>query len=55
MYNTKEKEEVPETPQEVAVPSTSSFGSIISKAFGGIILLFGSVLIAKNLKKKNGI
>ena len=56
MYNTKEQEEVPETPgEEVAVPSTSSFGSIISKAFGGIILVIGSVLIAMNLKKKNGI
>lgn len=56
MYNNKEKEEVPETTQEeVAVPSTASFGSIITKAFGGIILIIGSVLITKNLKKKNGI
>lgn len=55
MYNTKENEEVPETPQEVAVPSTGSFGSVVSKAFGGIILLIGSVLIAMNLKKNNGI
>ena len=54
MYNTKEQE-VPVTSEEVAVPSTSSFGGIVSSMMGGIILVIGSVMIAKNLKKKNGI
>ncbi|MBR3162038.1 MAG: hypothetical protein IKF19_04840 [Bacilli bacterium] len=52
MYNTKEQKE---TPKEIAVPSTSSFGNIITSIIGALIFVVGSVVIAINLKKKNGI
>ena len=54
MYNTPKKE-VPQKAEEVAVPSTSSFSTIASSMIGLVILIAGSVLIAKNLKKNNGI
>ncbi len=52
MYNTKEQEE---TPEEIAVPSTGSFDTVVTSVMGGIILIAGSAVIAKNFKKKNGI
>ena len=54
MYNTKEQE-TPEVAEEVAVPSTSSFETVVSSFIGFVVVGAGSVLIAKNLKKKNGI
>ena len=51
MYNTK----TVVSGEEIAVPSTGSFTTTISTLFGTIVLISGSVLIAKNLKKKNGI
>ena len=50
MYNSKDNKDTPA--QEVEVPSTSSFKTLASSMIGGIVLLVGSVLIAKNLKKK---
>ncbi|MEE3342742.1 MAG: SpaA isopeptide-forming pilin-related protein [Bacilli bacterium] len=53
VYNTKEV--VPQKAEEVAVPSTGSFSTIASSMIGLIVLMMGSVLIAKNFKKNNGI
>lgn len=48
MYNTPVKE----TPkEEVAVPSTGSNKTIASSMVGALIIIIGSVLITKNLKK----
>lgn len=54
MYNTPVKEETPtpETPtEEVAVPSTGSNKTIASSMIGALIIIIGSVLITKNIKK----
>ena len=53
MYNSKDNKDTPA--QEVEVPSTGSFKTLASSMIGGIVLLVGSVLIAKNVKKKHEI
>ena len=55
MYNKKTVQPIqPEQPsQEVAVPSTGSYKTIASSMIGALIIIVGSVLITKNIKKKN--
>lgn len=51
--NKKTPEETPK--EEVVVPDTASYKTIASSMIGIITLIAGSVLITKNLKKKNEI
>ena len=53
MYNSKDNKDTPS--QEVEVPSTGSFKTLASSMIGGIVLLVGSVLIARNVNKKHEI